>query len=548
MNKPVVVKKNVSIIPPKPEFDRSIKEELRRLRVAAYCRVSTTMESQEGSYEIQIAYYTEKIMSNPNWELAGIFADDGKSATNTKKRDDFNSMISKCLKGKIDLIITKSVSRFARNTVDCLQTIRKLKEKNIGVFFEKEGINTLDGVGEVLLTILSSLAQEESRNLSENTRWGVVRRFEKGIVTVNHNKFMGYTKDKSGQLLIVPEEAEIVRKIFRLYLEGSSITRIARTLEHEKVMTVTGKAVWSDGVIYKMLQNEKYMGDALLQKTYTVDYLTKKRVKNDGIVPQYYVEGSHEAIIPKELFFKTQEEMARRASLHRPSVVRKAENQKVKFSSKYALTDIMVCGECGHPYRRQLWSKYGKQTGVWRCDNRLKNGTKQCKHSPTLKEGALQAAIMTAINSVVDNRNDFVGAFRENVIRVLGSYSEHVRTELDEQLEQLQDEMLELIASGGKAGTSYDDFNGRYQAIAKQIDEIKQKQLEEAEERRLAASYGQRMEQMDKCLKQTACSVNGYDEELVRKLLEHVKVINQDKIDIQFKSGIVMGQRISMCE
>lgn len=452
------------------------------------------------------------------------------------------------MKGKIDLIITKSVSRFARNTVDCLQTIRKLKEKNIGVFFEKEGINTLDGVGEVLLTILSSLAQEESRNLSENTRWGVVRRFEKGIVTVNHNKFMGYTKDQNGQLVIVPEEAEIVRRIFRLYLEGYSITRIARTLEQEKVKTATGKETWCDGVIYRMLQNEKYMGDALLQKTYTVDYLTKKKVKNDGIVPQYYVEDNHEAIIPKELFFKTQEEMARRASLHRPSAVKKAESQKMKFSSKYALTDILICGECGHPYRRQLWSKYGKKTGVWRCDSRLKHGTKQCKHSPTLKEDALQAAVMEAINSVVDNRRYFVGAFRENVIRVLGSYSKQIRTELDEQLERLQGEMIALIETSGKTGTSYDDFNGRYQEIAEQIDELKQKQLEEAEERRMAASYEQRVDQMDKCLNQTGCKVNGYDEELVRKLLEHVKVVNADKINIQFKSGIVMEQRISMCE
>ena len=286
----------------------------------------------------------------------------------------------------------------------------------------------------------------------------------------------------------------------------------------------------------------------MLQKTYTVDYLTKKKVKNDGIVPQYYVEDSHEPIIPKELFFKTQEEMARRASLHRPSAVKKEEQAKLKFSSKYALTDMMMCGECGQPYRRQSWSKYGKKTGVWRCDNRLKHGTKMCKYSPTLKEEPLQAAIMAAINGVVDNRENFVGAFRENVIRVLGSYSEQVRTELDEELERWQSEMMDLIELSGQAGTSYDDFNDRFQQIAEQIDVLKRKKLEEAEGRRLAGSYGQRMEQMDKCLRQTACSVNGYDEELVRKLLEHVKVINEDKINVQFKSEIVMVQRISMCE
>jgi len=172
-----VKKKNISVIPSKPEYDRSIKVQLKVLRVAAYCRVSTLLEEQEGSYTAQIAYYTDKINRNPNWILERIYADDGKSATRTEKRDDFNTMVERCMAGKIDLVLTKSVSRFARNTVDCLQTIRKLKEKNIGVLFEKEGVNTLDGTGELLITILSSQAQEESRNLSENTRWGLVRRF-----------------------------------------------------------------------------------------------------------------------------------------------------------------------------------------------------------------------------------------------------------------------------------------------------------------------------------------------------------------------------------
>lgn len=287
-------KKNVAFIPAQPIYDRNIRAELKVLRVAAYCRVSTTLEQQEGSYEAQVSYYTEKIKSNPNWKCAGIYADDGKSATNTKKRDDFNAMIEDCLAGKIDMVITKSVSRFARNTVDSLQTIRKLKEKNIAVFFEKENINTLDGTGELLITILSSQAQEESRNLSENTKWGITRRFENGIISINYKKFMGYTKDEDGELVIVPEEAEIVKRIYRMYLEGSSILEITRALEADEIKTATGKDTWHPGVIEKMLVNEKYMGDALLQKTYTVDFLTKKRVKNNGIVPQYYIEDNHE--------------------------------------------------------------------------------------------------------------------------------------------------------------------------------------------------------------------------------------------------------------
>ncbi|AFV02350.1 Site-specific recombinase [Dehalobacter sp. DCA] len=539
-------KKSISFIPPQPEYDRSIKPQFKALRVAAYCRVSTTLEQQETSYEAQVSYYTEKIKSNPNWKLAGIFADDGKSATNTKKRDDFNAMIEDCMAGKIDMVITKSVSRFARNTVDSLQNIRKLKEKNVAVFFEKEGVNTLDGTGELLITILSSQAQEESRNLSENTRWGLVRRFENGIVSVNHNKFLGYTKDKNNELVIVPEEAELVRRIFRLYLEGSSIVQITKILESEGITTVTGLDKWCPGTINKMLSNEKYMGDVLQQKTYTIDFLTKKRVLNKGIVPQYYIEDDHEAIIPKELYYQVQEEKARRASLHKPSVARKEKKEKSKYSSKFALTDIMVCKECGQPYRRQIWSKYGQKTAVWRCDNRLKNGTKNCKHSPTFKEDVLHEAIMTAINSVVENRGEFVGAFRENVIRVIGNYStKNVPTEYDGQIEKLQAEMLALIEENAKQGSITEDFDEQYHRIAERINDLKQKKLELVREQKMAANFQQRVEDMDACLKKTTCEVGEFDNDLVRRLLQSIKAVKDDLIEIQFKSGIVMNQRVS---
>lgn len=541
-------KKNISMIPAKPEYDRSIKPQFKALRVAAYCRVSTTLEQQETSYEAQVSYYTEKIKSNPNWKLAGIYADDGKSATNTKKRDDFNTMIEDCMAGKIDMVITKSVSRFARNTVDSLQNIRKLKEKNVAVFFEKEGVNTLEGTGELLITILSSQAQEESRNLSENTRWGLVRRFENGIVSVNHNKFLGYTKDKNGDLVIVPEEAELVRRIFRLYLEGSSIIQITKILESEGITTVTGLTRWCPGVIEKMLSNEKYMGDVLQQKTYTVDFLTKKRVKNKGIVPQYYIQDDHEAIIPKELYHHVQEEKARRASLSKTAIARKAkqEKEKSRYSSKFALTDIMVCYECGQPYRRQIWSKNGQKSAVWRCENRLKNGTKNCKHSPTFKEDVLHEAIMTAINSVVENRGEFVGAFRENVIRVIGSYStKNVPTEYDGEIEKLQGEMLSLIEENAKQGSVTENFDEQYHRIAEQINSLKQKKLELVRSQKMAENFQQRLDDMDACLKKTTCEVREFDNDLVRRLLQSIRAVKDDLIEIQFKSGIVLNQRVS---
>jgi len=548
-----VAKKNVAFIPSQTIYDRNIRVELKTLRVAAYCRVSTTLEQQESSYEAQISHYTEKIKSNPNWKCAGIFADDGKSATNTKKRDDFNTMIDECMAGKIDMVITKSVSRFARNTVDALQNIRKLKEKNIAIFFEKEGVNTLEGTGELLITILSSQAQEESRNISENTRWGLVRRFENGIISVNHNKFLGYTKDEDGELVIVPEEAEIVKQIYRMYLEGSSIQQITRALESDGIKTVTGKDKWQPGTIERVLGNEKYMGDALMQKTYTVDFLTKKRVKNTGIVPQYYIEDNHEAIIPKELFYKVQEERARRANLNKSATTRKAnkaKKEKSKYSSKYALTDILVCAECGHPYRRQTWSKYGQKSGVWRCENRLKNGADaSCKHSPTLKEEPLHDAIMTAINSIVENKGDFIGAFRENIIRVIGSYStKDIPTEYDEKIETLQKEMLALIEENAKQGAVAEDFDKEYKRISDRTNELKKAKLRLVQERKRVENYEQRVNDMDSTLKAVSPQVREFDEELIRRLIQTIKVKKGEKLEIQFKSGIVMEQRVDYYE
>ncbi len=546
----VAVKKNVAVIPASTIYNRGIRTELKLLRVAAYCRVSTKLEQQEGSYEAQISYYTEKIKSNPSWQLAGIYADDGISATSTKKRDDFNAMIEDCMAGKIDMIITKSVSRFARNTVDSLQTIRKLKEKNIAILFEKEGVNTLEGSGELLITILSSQAQEESRNISENTRWGITRRFENGIIAVNHKKFMGYTKDKkSGELVIVPEQAEIVRRIFRMYLEGSSILEITRALEEDKIKTVTGKDTWHPGVIEKMLSNEKYMGDALLQKTYTVDFLTKKRVKNDGIVPQYYIEDNHEAIIPKEIFYKVQEEKTRRANLNKAAVTRKTnklKKEKSKYSSKYALTEILVCDECGHPYRRQVWSKYGQKSAVWRCENRLKNGAKAaCKNSPTLKEEPLHNAIMTAINNIVENKGEFIGAFRENVIRVIGDYStKDIPTEYDKKIESLQKEMLSLIEENAKQGALAEDFDDEYKRISEEINELKKAKLRLVQEKKQAESYGEQLKEMESTLKTVRPDVREFDEDLARRLIKTIKVNKGERLDIQFESGILMEQMV----
>ena len=428
--------KEITVIPAKQEYGRVKNLEKKKLKVAAYCRVSTAQEKQENSYMSQIMYYSEQIKSNLEWHFVGVYADEGITGTSTKNRNDFKKLIVDCNKGKIDLILTKSISRFARNTVDLLQTIRKLKENNIGVYFEKENINTLDATGEILITILSSLAQEESRNLSENIKWGIVRKFERGVVMVNHNRFMGYTKDARGDLVIVPEEAEIVRLIFRLFLQGKSSLGIKKELEKLKIKTATGQDIWHSTVIEKMLQNEKYMGHALLQKTYTVDYLTKKRIDNNGIVPQYYIKNSHEPIISEEIFYEVQGELKKR------SKIRKV---KRKYSSKYALTNIMYCNECGDVYRRVTWSRNGKKKIIWRCKNRLQNGIQGCGTSCGIVEEDLHVMVAKGIekNKVDKNNNEVIVNMSEVDDRCI--YDDIIVRKMIERIEICGKESIKIL-------------------------------------------------------------------------------------------------------
>lgn len=281
-------------------------------RAAAYARISTDHEDQLTSYAAQIEHYTYYIKERADLEFAGIYTDEGITGTSMTHRKGFKRMIADALAGKIDLIITKSVSRFARNTVDLLSTIRLLKEHGVEVFFEKENIHTFDCRGELLLSIMASIAQEESRSISENCKWGQRRRFAEGKVTVPFKRFLGYDRGEDGNLVINDEQAAIVRRIYEMFMQGSTPYAIAKALSADGIPTPGGKAVWSRNVVKSILTNEKYKGDALLQKVYTVDYLTKRKKKNTGEVTRYYVEGGHEPIIPPKLFDEVQAEMERR--------------------------------------------------------------------------------------------------------------------------------------------------------------------------------------------------------------------------------------------
>ena len=312
------------------------ESEIPKLKVAAYARVSTEQDEQQSSYEAQVDYYGKYIRSNPAWEFVGIYADEGITGTNTKKRDGFNRMIADAKAGKIDLILTKSISRFARNTVDTLQTVRELSTLKIEVIFEKEGIRTLDKQCEVMLTIMSSLAQEESRSISENVRWGMQKSMQDGNISLPYKRFLGYKKGEDGRPEIVPEEAEIIRDIYRMFLDGKTIRTIADILTERGIKTPGGKDRWSVSTIKSILSNEKYKGDALRQKTYTVDYLSKTVRKNNGEVKQYYVSNSHEAIIDEDTFNLVQAELERRSNF------RSALRDNSIFSTK------IICGECGY--------------------------------------------------------------------------------------------------------------------------------------------------------------------------------------------------------
>jgi len=382
--------------------------------MAAYCRVSTDQLEQLSSYEAQVNYYTNYINNSSEYEMVKVYADEGISGTNTKKREQFNKMIEDCKAGKIDLIITKSISRFARNTLDCLNYVRMLKDLRIGVIFEKENINTLDSKGEVLLSILSSLAQDESRSISENSTWGIRRRFEQGKVTVNHTKFMGYDKDEEGNLIINEKQAKIVRRIYTDYLNGKGPNRIAKELEEEGVLNWNGKAKWYESSIRKMLSNEKYKGDALLQKTYTVDFLSKKRAVNKGEIPSYYVEESHPAIIDKDTWEAVQLEMKRR----------KAFAEKYNISKlDYATVDNpfagrVICGHCGSTFGRKVWNSTDERNRrvIWRCNKKYSvKGKKGCENKH-IDNRVLYKVFVETFNAMIENKDYFMEKWKKEVM------------------------------------------------------------------------------------------------------------------------------------
>ncbi|MBF0746612.1 recombinase family protein [Gemella sp. 19428wG2_WT2a] len=520
-----MTRKVITIEPAKIVSQKNIIPSLTKRRVAGYARVSTDNEDQASSYETQMNYYKSYIESRNDWEYVKMYSDEGISGTNTKKRLGFQEMLEDALKGKIDLIITKSVSRFARNTVDSLTTVRKLKEVGVEIYFEKENIWTLDSKGELLITIMSSLAQEESRSISENVTWSKRKLAAEGQVQFNYTLTLGFKQKQDGGFEIDEEEAKIVRYIFGEYLKGENPNSIAKKLTEKQIPTPAGKKIWSYTTIKRILSNEKYKGDALLQKSYTVDFLTKTRKENKGQLPQYYVENSHEAIIDKTTFDLVQEELKRRE-----------RRVKTSYSGK------IKCGDCGKGYGRHTWhssSKYKRH--IYRCSYKYK-GKEKCK-TPHLYQEEIETIVVESINKLIINKQEIIGNLKEliNITEQSQIQTKEEIQEIEQDLERLAIEVDDLIKENSKKIQNQDLYKERYNKLVnkyKKLEEYhkkKQSQCIKQEERKIEIKlFIEKLKMQDKLLEV-------FDEQLFNILVEKLVIHREKRIEVHFKTGQVIS-------
>ena len=530
----------VITIPANPEL--SLRHVQRLRRVAAYCRVSTKEEDQANSYEVQKEYYTEKIMSNSSWTMAGIFADKGISGTSVKKREEFLRMIKCCRQKKIDLILTKSVSRFSRNTVDCLYYTRLLKSLGIAVIFEKENINSLEEDSELRITLTGAFAQSESESISANVTWGQRRAMEAGKARIQYKRLYGYRKGADGKPEIIPEQAEVVRWIYHRYLAGASVRMLLNELIQREIPCCESSSNWTRGKIQSILQNEKYCGDILMQKTFCQDFISHRMVKNVGQLPMYYIKDHHEGIVSREIYDAAQAETARRNALKSPSE-KYAPTGQGSYASKYALSERLICGECGTLYRRCTWIRPNGKRIVWRCVSRLDYGKKYCHHSPTLDEVPLQQAILAALNSVMhDNEyliQQITNAMQLELIsdsqtRTLLGMIERRLTELESQFQYLLEQATDDPAI---YHTQFKEILNEQTALKKKRTELEANiQMQDENRRRIVATRN--------ALADMSPHITEWDEIAIRQLVDTVKAISKEEILVILKSGETIKQNL----
>lgn len=505
-------------------FNSSPVMSKEKRRVAAYARVSTDTQEQQTSYDNQVNYYTSYINGRDDWELVKIYTDEGISALNTKKRDGFKQMVKDALDGKIDLIITKSISRFARNTVDSLTTVRELKEKGVEIYFEKENIWTFDSKGELLITIMSSLAQEESRSISENTTWGVRKRFEEGKVSIAFSKFLGYDEG----FVINEEEAKIVRLIYKLFLRGNNMGSICSELERRGIKTPLGLDKWCLSTVKSILTNEKYKGDALLQKEYMADYLQKKRKKNHGEVPQYYVEEHHDPIIEPVIFDMVQIELEKAQKYGR----------NVPTNDNIFVPKLR-CGDCGTWYCRVIHhsNEPKKRKIAYRCRHKYEG--EKCT-SPTVMEDKVKEKFTEVMDSMVDAKKETL----KNIDRLIKKASDVSMLEerekaIEEELKIMESQLKSLIAENAKDAIDQDVYEKRYReefALYEQKMAERDRVAEEKTDRRIRAEMLKRHGDTLKKLRKR--DTGEFNEDLWCELLDSVVAVKGGKLIFNFRGGI----------
>ena len=539
--------RTVTVIPPRARALPGMPTlSARTKRVAAYARVSTNSEEQLTSYEAQVKHYTEYIKCREhtdNWQFVSVYTDRGITGTSTAKREGFNRMMQDALAGKIDLIITKSVSRFARNTVDTLTAIRRLKEHGVEVYFEEQNIYTLDGKGELLLTIMSSIAQEESRNISENVTWGIRKRFADGKVSMPYKRFMGYRRGEDGIPKIVEAEAQIVRGIFRRFLEGATGTMIAKELneadvpcpacksrlgedEIEAEKADRKKARWSASTVESILTNEKYKGDAILQKTYCTDYIQKTFVENDGSeIPKYYAQNSHPAIISAEVFDLVQMELEWRKSLNG------------SYSGKSCFASRVVCGDCGAFYGSKVWHSTDKYRRViWRCNNKY-GGDVKCS-TPHVTQEELEKAFVSVMQKVITEKDAIFAVCREVLDKVLDTSGlDRIATRLQDQALGMAERVRKLVEENARVRRDQEEYQREYEALlaeheklSQQIQDVEAQRKDKADRGRKIEVFLQMLEDQEECL--------NFAPYTFVALVDKVVVRQDGKLDFCFRNGM----------
>ena len=533
----------VIVIPAKEESPQD-QEKKKNLRVAAYCRVSTKKDEQLNSYENQKAYYTEKIMANPDWTMADIFADEGITGTSACKRKDFLRMIRHCRQGKIDMILAKSVSRFARNTVDTLNYTRELRGMGIPVIFEEQNINSIYPESEFLITIHGAFAQSESEGISSRVKWGKHQAMRTGKANIQYKTLLGYEKNPDGEMVVNAEQAETVRRIYEMYLSGQTLRSIKEALESGGFKNSAGTMEWTTSNLRTILSDEKYCGDVLLQKTFIQDCISKKVIKNTGQLPMYLIQNHHEAIIPRDRFDAVQVELARRKTLTN-STKKSAPTGMSRYSGKYALSGLLFCGECGTAYRRVVWTQHGEKRAVWRCTSRLDYGKKYCLNSPTLDEEPLQQAILNAINSVMSDHSTLAEQLRDTMEQELSPIPGESMSlgDIDRAIADLGRQFTALLSEAADADNA-DGYTARFQSISTAMAEFKRRKAIIQQLRQEQDQANHRMQRVTMALKSTSNKLTDWDDGTIYQMLEKVTVLSRERIRVTLRDGLEIEQAV----